>query len=165
MRLEVTEPVRSAASGAAGFARARVAFRQDGGATRLEHLVQQAPLRVLFPRPATAGVPEAVLVNTAGGIVAGDRLQVEGALGTGGQALLTSQAAEKVYRSDGRTAEILVGLEAGAGARLACLPPVLIVRWLGEDAAAVRTALHAFCAAFGRKLGGLPAACPRLWRQ
>jgi urease accessory protein len=52
----------------------------------------------------------------------GDRLTVEVALGEGAKAVLTTQAAEKIYRSDGAETEISVRLALEAGARLAWLP-------------------------------------------
>jgi urease accessory protein len=84
-------------------------------------------LRVLFPRaPASDPLP-AVLVTTSGGLVGGDRLEVEVAAGPGARAQLTTQAAEKVYRSSGPHAHLTVALRAGADAWLEWLPQETIL--------------------------------------
>jgi urease accessory protein len=45
-----------------------------------------------------------------------------------------------------------------------CLPPVLILRWLGEDPARVRHALQQFCTRFRHAVAGLPERTPAIWR-
>ncbi len=55
--------------------------------------------RVRFPR--IADTCEAVLINTGGGMAGGDRMTVEIALDRGASAIVTTQAAEKIYRSQG----------------------------------------------------------------
>ena len=106
---------------------ARLSFVHDGEASRLETLDQRAPLRVLFPRPHDPGVPLAVLVTTSGGLVGGDVLDVSVSAGAGGAALVTTQAAEKVHRSEGAVCEIRVALEAAEGSWLEGLPNEAIV--------------------------------------
>jgi Urease alpha-subunit, N-terminal domain len=49
-----------------GDGAAEIVFRKHGGRNRLAHLFQQAPCRVLFPRPPD-DLPLAVLVTTSGG--------------------------------------------------------------------------------------------------
>jgi urease accessory protein len=106
---------------------ARIALAAQGADTRLATLYQQAPLRVLFPRaPASDPLP-AVLVTTSGGLVGGDRLEVEVAAGPGARAQLTTQAAEKVYRSSGPHAHLTVALRVGADAWLEWLPQETIL--------------------------------------
>ena len=53
---------------------AEIRFAPRDGVTRLTHLYQRDPLRVLFPAPAEDDSPLAVIVTTSGGLVAGDRL-------------------------------------------------------------------------------------------
>lgn len=101
---------------------ARLSFARDGTATRLALLDQRAPLRVLFPEPHDPGVPLAVLVTTSGGLVGGDVLDIAVATGPGARALVTTQAAEKVYRSEGGTCQISVELEASSESWLEWLP-------------------------------------------
>ena len=106
---------------------ARLSFVRSGGASRLDILDQRAPLRVLFPEPHDPGVPLAVLVTTSGGLVGGDVLDVSVTAGPGAAALVTTQAAEKVYRSEGAACEIRLALEAAPGSWLEWLPNETIV--------------------------------------
>jgi urease accessory protein len=131
------------------------------GATRLARLFQKAPLRVLMPRPAPGEPPCAVLLNTSGGIVGGDALQVEVLLEAGAAAVITSQAAEKAYRSAGAHATLDVALDLADGAWLEWLPQETILfdgarlrRRLRVDAAAEARLLAAEMLVFGRRARG-----------
>jgi urease accessory protein len=106
---------------------AEISFAMRGGVTRLVHLYQRDPLRVLFPAPAAGDPPVAVIVTTSGGLVAGDSLNIEVGLAPGAAAHVTASAAEKVYRSTGRTTTIKQSLSIGAGAALEFLPPETIL--------------------------------------
>ena len=44
-----------------------------------------------------------------------------------------------------------------------CVAGVLVCRWLGRDARALRAAFGRFWAAFRHRLGGLPPVLPRVW--
>ena len=101
---------------------AEIAFDCREGITRLTHLYQRDPLRVLFPAPAAGDPPLAVLLTTSGGLVAGDRLDIAVRLAKGATAHVTASAAEKVYRSLGPTTEIRQSLSVAAGAALEFLP-------------------------------------------
>jgi urease accessory protein len=101
---------------------AEIGFARRGGETRLTHLYQRDPLRVLFPVPAAGDPRLAVLLTTSGGLVAGDRLDIGVHLATGAAAHVTASAAEKVYRSLGPTTTIRQSLSVGAGAALEFLP-------------------------------------------
>jgi urease accessory protein len=108
--------------------RLELAWRQVGtfpGTTRLHRGYQEGSLRVRFPR--SPGPPEAVLLNTAGGMTGGDRFRVACALGQGAEALVTSQAAERVYRALDGTARVEVELDLGPGSRLRWLPQETIL--------------------------------------
>jgi urease accessory protein len=74
-----------------------------GGQTRLSHLYQRDPLRVLFPTPEPGEGPLAVLVTTSGGLVAGDRLTISLRAAAGAVAHVGTSSAEKIYRSAGPT--------------------------------------------------------------
>lgn len=120
-----SEPGAAAASGTRGAL--RLSFVRDGADTRLGVLEQRAPLRVLFPRPHDSSVPLAVVVTTSGGLVGGDRLETTVSVGAGAAALVTTQAAEKVYRSGGAACDIRLNLAAGPESWLEWLPNETIV--------------------------------------
>ena len=91
---------------------AEVSFAQVEGETRLRHLYQSDPCRILFPRNTDGAPKEAVIVTTSGGIVGGDRLRFEIAAEAGCIATVTTQAAEKIYRTAGANSEIHVTVNA-----------------------------------------------------
>jgi urease accessory protein len=122
-----TRPILQRASGIGTTGVAEIAFARRDGATRLTHLYQHDPLRVLFPTPEAGDIPVAVLLTTSGGLVAGDRLAISTRLGDGAVAHVTAAAAEKIYRSTGATTAITQHLTAGEGAWLECLPPETIL--------------------------------------
>ncbi len=98
---------------------------QDGGSALVERY-SRAPMRILTPRPAN-GVPEAVVANLAGGIAGGDRCEVGIAAGPGAEAIVSGQAAEKVYRAIDAPAEWVTRLTLGPGAALEWLPQETIL--------------------------------------
>ncbi len=106
---------------------ARIHMRSADGATRLALLEQRTPLRALFPRVPAGEALEAVLINTGGGVVGGDRLEIEVVAGAGTRLRATSQAAEKVYRSAGPASTLEVRLVAGQAAWLEWLPQETIL--------------------------------------
>jgi urease accessory protein len=140
---------------------ARVGFRSAGGATRLALLEQRTPLRVLFPRVPAGDVVEAVLINTGGGVVGGDRLEVALEAGAGARVRATTQAAEKIYRSAGSSCALDVRLAAGRDAWLEWLPQETILfdgcrigRQLVLDLAPGARALAGEMMVFGRAAHG-----------
>ncbi|TGE01700.1 urease accessory protein UreD [Methylobacterium nonmethylotrophicum] len=100
--------------------------RMPGGTTRTTDLAESGPLRLRLPRPEP-GPMEAVLLNSAGGIACGDRFTVEARLAAGADLVLTTTAAEKIYRSDGPLTRLDVALSLEAGAALAWLPQETIL--------------------------------------
>ncbi len=80
----------------------------------------------MFPRVGCA-IEEAVLVNTGGGIAGGDRLEFGVTALANASIAVTSQAAEKVYRSLNEPARIATRLQACEAAKLAWLPQETIV--------------------------------------
>jgi len=106
---------------------AQIGFAVRDGKTRLEHLYERNPLRVLFPTPIAGDAALAVLVTTSGGLVAGDHITIQIEAGEGAVAHVTGSAAEKIYRSTGATTRIDQSLTADAGAWLEFLPPETIL--------------------------------------
>jgi urease accessory protein len=106
---------------------AEIGFDHRDGVTRLDHLYQRDPLRVLFPSPAAGDPVLAVILTTSGGLVAGDRLDVAVRMAPGSVAHVTASAAEKIYRSVGPTTTVGQSLAIAAGAALEFLPPETIL--------------------------------------
>lgn len=96
------------------------------GASRRQRIAENGPLRVRFPTPEAADL-EAVIVNTAGGIAGGDRHNLDISVQENAQLIVTTAAAEKIYRALGPDAEIAIELKVGAGARLSWLPQETIL--------------------------------------
>jgi len=116
---------------------------------------------VLFPTPAKGDPTTAVVATTSGGIVGGDRMAVTATAADGARALVTMQAAEKVYRSAGPDATVDVRLSAGVGAWLEWLPQETILfdagrthRRLTVNLAATARFLGVECLVFGRAAMG-----------
>lgn len=107
--------------------RVSLAFAHHGGTTRLAELYQQAPLRALFPKPARGDLPVAVIANVGGGLVAGDVSSVAVRVGAGAAAIVTGQAAEKVYRSTGADCRLETRLTVEAGGWLEWCPQETIL--------------------------------------
>lgn len=84
-------------------------------------------MRVLFPRPETGEPPQAAVVTTSGGLVAGDQIDIAIRVEQGAAAYVTASAAEKIYRSTGATTEIRQSLAVGDRAALEFLPPETIL--------------------------------------
>jgi urease accessory protein len=68
-----------------------------------------------------------VLLNTAGGLTGGDRIEVGVALAAGAAATVTSASAEKIYRARDDEAVIRVRIALGQAARLGWLPQPTIL--------------------------------------
>lgn len=114
------DPGASGASGptSSGLQRYDGELRFGVADGRIDGLRQTPPMRLFRPH-AEAGEPRTVIVgNVAGGVVGGDRLGVSIAVGTGEDLLATTQAAEKIYRSDGASAVMTIDLSVADGATL-----------------------------------------------
>jgi urease accessory protein len=106
---------------------ARVSFKRERGGTQLERLFQQGAAKVRLPLGEVGEPPQAVLINTAGGLTGGDRMSAEVSLGAGCHAVVTSQACEKIYRSSSGDAEIHTHLSLAEDSRLDWLPQETIL--------------------------------------
>lgn len=136
---------------------ARLRFARRGTDTALADLYQHDPLRILLPGRVDDTIPIAVTLNTSGGLVGGDSLATEIIVDTRAEALITSQAAEKVYRSAGRDVTIANRLTVAQGGWAEWLPQETILfdacrlrRRLSIDAAADATVLAGEILIFGR---------------
>ena len=108
---------------------AEIGFAPTGadGASCCVHLYQESPSRVFFPRVEEGDPISAVLVTTSGGLTGGDSLRILVGAQAGTSALVTTQAAEKIYRSIGSACTIDVALEVDEGAWLEWLPQETIL--------------------------------------
>ena len=104
-----------------------LSFEAGRHGTRLAELHQRAPLRALFPHEPATGVATAVLLTTSGGMVGGDAFGVSVNAGERARALVTTQAAEKIYRSLGADGRIDVSLQVASNAWLEWMPQETIL--------------------------------------
>ena len=76
-----------------------------GQESKLEELYQEGSLKVLAPK--TYGLSkELVLINTSGGVLGGDKYNVAIDLKKNSKLIMSSQAAERVYKSRGEISAI-----------------------------------------------------------
>ncbi|MFN6566497.1 urease accessory protein UreD [Dendronalium sp. ChiSLP03b] len=96
--------------------------------TQLIYNHHQAPLKVQRPfYPEGAKVCHSVILHTAGGVVGGDRLSLNFHLQPDAQALITTAAASKIYRSNSLQARQTIEIQVDAGACLEWLPQETIL--------------------------------------
>lgn len=154
-----------APTAAAAFERARgharIGFVSLAGTTRLKTNFQSGSAKIRLPRCCVSAAKEAVLLNTAGGLTGGDHLVYEVDAGPGSRAIVTTQAAERVYRSVAGDARVETQLTVDRGARLDWLPQETIVfdnsalsRRLDVDVAADATLLAVEAIVLGRRAMG-----------
>jgi urease accessory protein len=104
----------------------RVAVDHRSGVSRLRDLYQTGSSKVLLPNTFGAP-PEAVLINTAGGLTGGDRVSYKAEAGDQSTLTMTTQTAERLYRSEGAAALQETSLQVGSGAMLEWLPQETII--------------------------------------
>jgi urease accessory protein len=133
----------------------------------LAHDRHHGPLRVLQRLyPEGDAICHHVLVHPPGGLVGGDRLDVDLALEPGSHALVTTPGATRFYRSAGDTACQQVTARLGDGARLEWLP----LETIAYDACLAENRLRFELAPGAQTMGwdllalGLPAA-DLAWRR
>lgn len=108
-----------------GFA--ACSFKQRANKTVLDRLYQSGSFKVRLPRVDPGQSPEAVLLNTAGGLTGGDALSFEGGVADECDAVFTTQASERAYRSISGAAHVATRLAAGNNATIAWLPQETIL--------------------------------------
>jgi urease accessory protein len=105
--------------------------RRDGR-VRVKRLYQDGCSKIRAPRDPDTHSVEGILINTAGGLTGGDRLEWTAMAGEDSQLTLTTQACERIYRSAGGQAEVAVRLRGEARSKLLWLPQETIVFDGGE---------------------------------
>ncbi|WP_417423221.1 urease accessory protein UreD [Hoeflea sp.] len=106
----------------------RLSVKLSDGQSRIDRLYQEGSARIRLPR-VPRGVPlEAVLINTAGGLTGGDRMDWSFEAGEGTQMSLTTQACEKTYKAEGLSeAAVSVRLALASSSGLTWLPQETIL--------------------------------------
>jgi urease accessory protein len=129
----------------------RVGVKRLGPETVLDDLRQAGCLKARFPRRVVPSWMDIVMLNTGGGVAAGDRLDVAIAVGADAQATVAAQAAERFYRarSADTPSRVRTRLVVAAGAALEWLPQETIL----FDQSALDRRLKVDLAADARFLG------------
>lgn len=105
-----------------------LAFAARGAATVLARRQHRGPLTVQRPfYPEGPAVCQVTLLHPPGGLVGGDQLQLTATLDAGAQALITTPAASKIYRSASAVAQQRQHFHIAAGAALEWLPQETIL--------------------------------------
>lgn len=128
--------------------------------TQLSRQAHEGPLRIQrVLTPEGAHCPHLYLLHPPGGVVGGDRLELDVELGQGARALLTTPAAQKLYRSAGPRALISNLLRVGAGAELEWLPSETLAFASANALVSTRVELGAGAAFIGWDIAcyGMPA--------
>ncbi len=105
----------------------RISFKRRGPQTVLDDFYQQGCMKARRPRTAPHDICEIVTINTAGGLTDGDHLAQNFIWDTDTTARITSQAAERIYRSRQQDAHIETRLIIGKGASAQYLPQECIL--------------------------------------
>lgn len=134
----------------------RVRFGLAGTRTVRSEVAESGGYRARFPTTYN-DTSEAVLINTGGGMTGGDCFAARIEVDAGARAIVTTQAAEKIYRSQGPETLVSTQLDVGAGARLHWLPQEAILfaranlnRTLDADIAPDATLIVCESVYFGR---------------
>ncbi len=123
--------------------RAKGVGRVRVGVTGIAEIYQEGALRLRLPSVPGRDATEVVVINTAGGLTGGDRMDLRVTIDAGARATFTTPACEKIYRSSGGEARVSTVVSVGANARIDWLPQPMIV----FDGARVRRQLDVDLAA------------------
>lgn len=130
--------------------------RAPDGGTIPRTLRQEGALKVRLPA-VHDGPLQAIVLNTAGGLTGGDRLELDVHVGAGAALCVSGQACEKLYKSAGGDATVTTRLSVAAGASLEWLmqPAILfdrsaLARTVSADIAGDARLLAVEALVFGR---------------
>lgn len=128
--------------------------------TQLSRTEHEGPLRIQrVLEPEGPECPHVYLLHPPGGVVGGDRLETRVSVGPGARVLLTTPAAQKLYRSAGQSAEISNVLKLGEGASLDFLPSETLAFPAAQASSTTRVELAPDAAFIGWDIAcyGMPA--------
>lgn len=109
-------------------------FRVEGEKTILQKSYARAPLKIQRPFYPESNLCHTVILHSAGGMVGGDRLSYQINLEPASQALITTAASAKIYRSAGAFAQQQIVINLARDAYL---------EWLPQDTIIFNSALYA----------------------
>lgn len=116
-------------NGTSGSARIQLLHKANSSKTGIAKLSTEAPLlvqRALYPDVKYSGMAHIYLMSSAGGVLQGDRLEIELDAGCGTMSRITTQSATKIYRMDKGFAAQWVRISAGRKSYLEFLSRQLI---------------------------------------
>lgn len=138
----------------------RLVTKASPAGTRLDVFYQEGCAKIRLPQTFD-GTMEAVLINTAGGLTGGDRIDWGFDAAAGTRLTATTQACERIYKASVSTATVETRITVGAGARFDWLPQETILfdrasltRRLEVDLADDATFLAVEAVLLGRKAMG-----------
>lgn len=102
-------------------------FAQQKGKTILHESYSHAPLQVMRPIEDASGGLQIYMLSPTGGVVQGDHYDIDIRLDAGTQALVTTIAANKVYKMPEGRARQIIHLTVGEGAILEFVPDAVIL--------------------------------------
>jgi urease accessory protein len=105
----------------------RLTLKRRGDLTVADRFFQSGCLKARFAAPDPRQTADIILVNTAGGLTGGDNLAIDIGWGQGTQSTVTTQAAEKIYRSIVDAVRVTTVLEIGPDACGEWLPQETIL--------------------------------------
>jgi urease accessory protein len=147
-------------SGSGWLGRLSLELSRTEHGTQLSRSSHEGPLRIQrVLKPEGNECPHIYLLHPPGGVVGGDRLHTSVELGAFAQVLLTTPAAQKLYRSQGASAEVSNQLRLGQGARLEWLPSETLAFSAAQARISTRVELAADAAFIGWDIAcyGMPA--------
>ena len=102
-------------------------MKRRGKNSHISGLRQQGCLKAVFPKSKSAAL-DAVFLNTSGGLTGGDNVSLGIGVGDNAAVTVTSQAAERAYRSlPGQQARMNVDIQVKNEGKLAWLPQETII--------------------------------------
>ena len=106
----------------------RISVKTDkAGRTKLDRLYQQGCAKIRLPKIYGSNALEAVLINSSGGLTGGDVMDWHLATSPNAHLVSTTQACEKLYKSQEGTARITNRIEIAENARVDWLPQETIL--------------------------------------
>lgn len=103
----------------------RLKVEERAGRTIAREVYQEGTAKLRFPK--VRGPLEAVMINLGGGLTDGDELDIAVRSATGAQAVLTTQAAEKIYKSRAAPARVKADIRIARGSVIEWLPQETIL--------------------------------------